>query len=135
MVSCASFYPFAVGLSDNKEAAKAVLKRLELSYGLAACEYRGENAQYLQWDYPSMWPSNVYFAYVGLKRVGLMEDAERIAKKYLNTVEKCFEQTGSLWEKYDASEGGVSVTQEYETPEMMGWTAGVYRFLEEDMKK
>lgn len=135
VVSCASFYPFAVGLSDDKEAAREVLSRLELPHGLAACEYRGEDAQYLQWDYPSMWPSNVYFAYVGLKRVGLIEEAERIADKYLNTVEKCFEQTGSLWEKYDAKQGIVSVTQEYETPEMMGWTAGVYRFLEEDMKK
>lgn len=135
VVSCASLYPFAVGLSDDKEAAREVLSRLELPHGLAACEYRGEDAQYLQWDYPSMWPSNVYFAYVGLKRVGLIEEAERIAKKYLNTVEQCFEQTGSLWEKYDAKQGSVSVTQEYETPAMMGWTAGVYRFLDEDMKK
>lgn len=134
VVSCASMYPFAVGLSDDKEAAKKVLKKLELEHGIAACEYRGENVKYLQWDYPSMWPSNVYFTYIGLKRIGLKEDAERIARKYLDTVDKCFEQTGSLWEKYDAKQGIVSVTDEYETPEMMGWTAGVYRFLEEDMK-
>ena len=133
VTSCASFYPFAVGLSDDKEAAKKVLEKLELPFGLAACEYRGEDANYLQWDYPSMWPSNVYFAYIGLKRIGLTEDAKRIAKKYMYTVERCFEQTGSLWEKYDAKEGIVSVTKEYETPEMMGWTAGVYRFLEENL--
>lgn len=135
VVSCASMYPFAVGISDDKEAAKKTLARLELEHGVAACEYRGEDAQYLQWDYPCMWPSNVYFTYMGLKRVGLVEDAKRIAKKYLDTVDKCFEQTGSLWEKYDAAQGVVSVTNEYETPEMMGWTAGVYRFLEEDMKE
>lgn len=131
VASCASLYPFAVGLSDDKEAAKKVLEKLELPYGLAACEYRGEDADYLQWDYPSMWPSNVYFAYVGVKRIGLVEDANRIAEKYLHTVESCFEQTGALWEKYDAENGSVSVTKEYETPEMMGWTAGVYRFLKE----
>lgn len=34
-----------------------------------------------------------------------------------------------LWEKYDASVGVVSVTKEYKTPEMMGWTAGVYLYL------
>ena len=34
----------------------------------------------------------------------------------------------------DAKSGIVSVTQEYETPEMMGWTAGVYRFLEDDLE-
>ena len=132
VTSCASLYPFAVGLSDDKEAAKKILEKLELPYGLAACGYRGEDAEYLQWDYPSMWPSNVYFAYVGLKRIGLEEDANRIADKYLQTVERCFEQTGALWEKYDAKKGIVSVTREYETPEMMGWTAGVYRFLEEN---
>ena len=68
VASCASLYPFAVGLSDDKEAAKKVLEKLELPYGLAACEYRGEETDYLQWDYPSMWPSNVYFAYVGVYR-------------------------------------------------------------------
>lgn len=131
VTSCASMYPFAVGLSDNQEAAKKVLAKLELPFGIATCEYRGESADYLQWDYPSMWPSNVYFTYIGLQNVGLTEDAERIAKKYMNTVERCFEQTGALWEKYDAKNGIVSVTKEYETPEMMGWTAGVYRFLQE----
>ena len=135
VVSCASMYPFAVGLSDDKEAAKKVLERLELPYGVAACEYRGEDAKYWQWDYPCMWPSNVYFTYMGLKHVGLMEEAKRIAKKYLDTADRCFEQTGSLWEKYDAAQGVVSVTSEYETPEMMGWTAGVYRFLEENLKR
>lgn len=130
VTSCASFYPFAVGLSDNRDAAKRILEKLELPFGLSACEYRGEQADYLQWDYPSMWPSNVYFAYVGLTRIGLTEDADRIAEKYLRTVERCFDQTGALWEKYDAKNGIVSVTKEYETPEMMGWTAGVYRYLE-----
>lgn len=135
VTSCASLYPFAVGLSDDKAAAQKVLEKLELPYGIAACEYRGETADYLQWDYPSMWPSNIYFAYVGLKRIGLTEDANRIAEKYMQTVERCFEQTGALWEKYDAKAGIVSVTKEYETPEMMGWTAGVYRFLEDDLER
>lgn len=132
VLSCASFYPFAVGISDDKEAAKAVLARLEFEHGLAACEYRGEDADYLQWDYPCMWPSNVYFAYVGLKRIGLLKEADRIAKKYLRTVENCFLQSGALWEKYDVTKGSVAVAKEYETPEMMGWTAGVYRFLEKE---
>ena len=133
VVSCASLYPYAVGISTDKEGAKKVLEKLELPFGLAACEYRVEQESYLQWDYPSMWPSNVYFAYNALKNVGLDEDAERIARKYMQTVERCFETSGALWEKYDAVSGTVSVTKEYETPEMMGWTAGVYRYLEEKL--
>lgn len=134
VTSAASFYPYAVGLSNDKIAARKVLERLELAFGLAACESRGEDAEYLQWDYPCMWPSNVYFAYVGLMRIGLCKEAEQVAEKYLKTVERCFEQTGTLWEKYDAEQGTVSVTNEYETPEMMGWTAGVYQFLYAQMR-
>lgn len=123
--SCASFYAFAVGISKDQEAAKKLLAALELPHGIAACEER-PGAEYLQWDYPAMWPTNVYFTVHGLLNVGLKEDALRIAGKYVDTVEKCFEQTGQLWEKYDAANCSVSVTREYATPPMMGWTAGIY---------
>ena len=45
-----------------------------------------------------------------------------------------FEKTGVIWEKYDGRDGSIAVTNEYETPEMLGWSAGVYRFFVEDMK-
>ena len=134
VVSAASFYPYALEISSDKIGCEKLLEKLELPFGLAACEYRGENEKYWQWDYPSMWPTNVYFAYLALKNCGLSDDAERIAKKYLKTVDNCFEKTGDLWEKYDAKKACVSVTREYDTPEMMGWTAGVYRFLQEEYK-
>lgn len=127
-LSCASLYVFDMGISDDKQAAKAILKELELEYGLSVCPYRGE-VEYYQWDYPAMWPSNVFFAVNGLKKIGLDEEADRIARKYVDTVERVFEKTGKLWEKYDAKLGDVSVTQEYATPAMMGWSAGVYEYL------
>lgn len=133
VLSCASFYVYATGISDDAKAAKKILKRLELAHGLAACEERRGDT-YLQWDYPCMWPSNVHFAVLGLLRVGLSEEAKRIAGKYVDTVEKCFEETGLLWEKYDGVRGTVSVTNEYETPAMMGWTAGVYLEMLEMIK-
>ena len=123
--SCASFYVYWAGISEEKKGAEELLKALELPRGLAACEER-ENADYLQWDYPAMWPSNVYFAVHGLLKIGMEEEALRIAGKYVDTVDKCFEKTGLLWEKYDAAIGEVSVSREYDTPSMMGWTAGVY---------
>ena len=133
VLSCISFYPYAVGIADPGEAAARsaleVLRRLELPYGLSTCEYRGPQAAYLQWDYPAMWPSNVYFAYTALKKLSLDSDAKRIADKYLGTASSLFASTGSLWEKYDAAKGAVSVTSEYETPAMLGWTAGVFLWL------
>ncbi|MBR5059297.1 MAG: hypothetical protein IKX06_00825 [Clostridia bacterium] len=132
IISAASFYPYFAGVvneaEDRKAGAAKLLKALELPHGLAACCERPGEA-YLQWDYPAMWPSNVYFAVEALEACGLSEDAQRIARKYVETVTGCFEKTGSLWEKYDASTGGVSVTGEYETPQMLGWTAGVYLYL------
>lgn len=80
VISAASFYPYAFGISSDKIGCKKVLEKLELPFGLAACEYRGENEKYWQWDYPSMWPTNVYFAYLALKNCGLRDDAERVAK-------------------------------------------------------
>jgi hypothetical protein len=40
-----------------------------------------------------------------------------------------------LWEKYDAVRGGMGVSTEYGTPEMMGWTAGVYVYFCEELKR
>lgn len=132
VLSAASFYPYAVGISDNKAAAKVVLNRLDLPYGISACEYRGESETYFQWDYPNLWPTNAYFAYEGLKSIGLQTEAASVRDKYLALVKKVFEDTGALWEKYDALNGAVSVTSEYETPKMMGWTAGIFRYFEEE---
>jgi len=124
----ACLYPYTVGLSNDKESAKAIFNKLDFEYGLSTALYRGDD-QYLQWDYPHMWPCVVYLAYVGLKRIGLLDEANKLKKQYMDTVEKNFEKTGKLWEKYDTVNGDVSVTVEYKTPTMMGWTAGVYEYL------
>ena len=49
-------------------------------------------------------------------------------------VNENFEKTGVIWEKYDGRDGSVAVTSEYQTPEMLGWSAGVYRYFVKDMK-
>jgi alpha,alpha-trehalase len=41
-------------------------------------------------------------------------------------VERCFAQTGHLWEKYNMLDGSVNVQNEYDMPPMLGWTFGVY---------
>lgn len=132
-LSSASFYPFAVGISENKAALKQILTRLELNHGVSACEYRGPDDTYLQWDYPAVWPSNTYFAFLALKKLGLKEDARRIAHKYISLVDTVFDRTGRIWEKYDGVRGDISETTEYTTPAMLGWSAGVYLWLSEQL--
>ena len=60
---------------------------------------------------------------------GIYSDAMRLTEKFLRLVDNVFSDTGKLWEKYNVIEGNINVTNEYEMPEMMGWTAGVYRAL------
>ena len=79
-----------------------------------------------QWGYPNSWAPNNWWAYLANNRVGNQEKAKTIIKNYLDTVSAEFEKSGKLYEKYDAVQGGKAVVNEYEVPEMLGWTAGVF---------
>ena len=133
ILSAVSLYPYTFGVSCDKDGALKVLKRLELPYGLSACEFRDDDLFY-QWDYPCMWPAATCLAYMGLKKIGLKDEAARIAEKYVNVVRTAFEETGRLWEKYDALTGKIAETSEYPTVPMIGWTVGVYRYFVESEK-
>ena len=39
-----------------------------------------------------------------------------------------FKKTHNLWEKYNVVEGNINVSNEYEMPTMVGWTAGTFVF-------
>ena len=133
IASAVSVYPYAYGISTDKEGMKKVLQNLEYENGVTVTPNRGEDIYY-QWDYPCMWPAATCIIYQALKRIGMDEDAKRIARKYNKAVEEGFIKTGRIWEKYDAITGGIGVSMEYETPEMMGWTAGLYVYFDEELK-
>lgn len=127
ILSAASFYPLFAGLAEDKHA-KAIIKnlnRLEAEYGILTCEKNLADGTY-QWDYPNGWACLQYIALVGLDKYGYKNEAKRIAEKYIRLVDKNFEKTGNLWEKYNVVSGEVVVGSEYKTPPMMGWSAGVY---------
>lgn len=127
IVSAAMFYPLFTGLCTSEQADKTVslLPKLEMNYGIACCESK-EDLNDLQWDYPNGWACLHYIVIHGLLRYGYREDALRIAEKYVTLAEDVFKKTGQLWEKYNVVTGEVSTAKEYETPAMMGWSAGVY---------
>lgn len=127
LFSAASFYPLFAGMCDSARAAKIVahLPKIEMQYGIACCEKR-EDLLNLQWDYPNGWACLHYIVVQALLRYGYTENAHRIAKKFVSVIDDNFEKTGNLWEKYNVCTGEVSISKEYETPPMMGWTAGIY---------
>lgn len=127
--SAGSFYPLLVGAATEQQAkaARDALPRLEAAYGVLTCEKNDVAGNY-QWDYPNGWAPIQYIVIQGLRNYGYIEDAKRLAKKYVALVDSVFEKTGCLWEKYNVVEGSINVTNEYEMPAMMGWSAGVYLY-------
>ena len=127
IMSAASFYPLFAGLADKRNAQAVVenIDRLEAEFGILTCE-KNDKCGIYQWNYPNGWACLQYIAVAGLERYGYHNDAKRIACKYVNLVEKIFEETGNLWEKYNVVSGSLDVNSEYGTPPMMGWSAGVY---------
>jgi len=132
VVSAAAFYPLFAGFATDEQADRAVeaLSLLEQEHGIACCENRDDLLS-LQWDYPHGWACLHYIAVRGLMKYGKTEDALRIAEKYVSVAADNFVETNNLWEKYNVVTGKVSVTKEYNTPPMMGWSAGVYLYCEQ----
>lgn len=135
VLSAAAFYPLFVKLAGQEHAKALVeqLPRLEEKYGIVTCEKNDTKGNY-QWDYPNGWPCIQYIAVIGLDHYGYREEARRLALKYVDLVDRVFEETENLWEKYNVAEGNINVSNEYEMPAMMGWTAGAYLALKEYLK-
>ena len=138
VISCASLFPFFTLLSDDRNAFIKTLSRLEREHGVAAAVYENTEGNY-QWAEPNGWAPLNYVAAKAAFNLGLTDSAKRIAIKYIRATDNLFEKTGALWEKYNVITGGIEVSSEYGTPEMLGWSAGVYiaftEFIKSGFKK
>ena len=124
--SCASFYPLFVGMTDSDEGIDELLCALELNYGVQAAEAVEGN---FQWGENNGWACLQLVAFEALMACGRESDARRVGEKYTSLVEKCFDETEHLWEKYNVRDGSSNAVGEYGTPTMIGWSAGVYQAL------
>jgi alpha,alpha-trehalase len=135
VLSCASFLPLWAGIATPAQAARtaALLPRLERAHGLCSCEPGLPRPERYQWDHPNAWAPLHWQVVQGLKRYGFHQDAQRIAGKYVAAATGIWEQTGKLWEKHNAESGGTDVVDEYAMPELLGWSAGVYIALADEL--
>ena len=87
--------------------------------------------------YPNGWAPHQMLVIRGLDNYGYYEDAERIADKYVRLVDKVFDKTQTLWEKYNVIDGSNDVEDEAQggMPPMMGWTAGAYIYAQSYLEK
>lgn len=128
VVSCASLFPFFVGADDDKDAFLRALLHLEREHGVVAAKTASRN---FQWAEPNGWAPLTYIAVKAADKLNLKDVAARLTEKYLSATDAVFAKTGRLWEKYNAVTGELDVSSEYGTPEMLGWSAGVYVALYE----
>lgn len=127
VVSAAVFsllFAEAVAPKDARDIVRA-LGVLEFPHGVAACEDKPYGFGY-QWSYPNGWAPLHYLVIRGLDNYGYRREARRIARKYVDMIVQNYRQTGNLWEKYNVVEGNVNVSNEYQMPTMIGWTAGIF---------
>lgn len=128
--SVASLYPLFTNMVDAEHARKAVdnLYRLEADYGVFACE-KNDMPGEMRWNYPMGCGCLQYIVVRALDNYGYKEEAMRIALKYTSLIEKTYNETGSLWEKYNVVDGNINVIRRATMPSMMGRTAGTYLVL------
>ncbi|XP_031774563.1 trehalase [Apis florea] len=118
-------------LAKREEYVSKVLKYLEknkimLNLGgiPSTLEHSGE-----QWDYPNAWPPLQYFVIMALNNT---EDpwaqrlAYEISERWVRSNYKAYNETHSMFEKYDATvSGGHGGGGEYEVQLGFGWSNGV----------
>jgi alpha,alpha-trehalase len=126
--SIAGFYPLWSKMATYTQARKIVenLKRFEYSGGLANTQPKGLAKEPRQHDFPNGWPQQQYIVIKGLLNYGFYNDAERIAKKYLDMINRIFLDTGKIWEKYNVVKCTVGDSERYPTQSGFGWTNAVF---------
>jgi alpha,alpha-trehalase len=126
-----AFYPLWAGVATREQATEmeSHLKTFERAGGLAM----SDTASGMQWDEPYGWAPTNWLAAEGLAAYQFKEDAARIGKEFMASVDRGFAKDGTIREKYNVGAGNadVKVIAGYKTNVIgFGWTNGVYlRFV------
>jgi alpha,alpha-trehalase len=139
--SVAGFYPLWANMASPEQAAlirEHILPMFEFEGGITNTQAHGLSADKKQHDYPNGWPQQQWIVIKGLLNYGFREDAERIAKKWLDMNVKIFKETGKFWEKYNVvnCDIGVSNSDRYILQSGFAWTNAIFvRLIDElDLK-
>lgn len=134
--SIAGFYPLWAKMATMSQATKVRdnLNLFEFKGGLANTQSNSLSDEFKQHDYPNGWAQQHWIVIKGLLNYGFNDDAQRLAKKWLNLNKNIFMKTGKFWEKYDVvnSKIGKNNANRYPTQSGFGWTNAVFvRLLNE----
>ncbi|GBE87888.1 trehalase-domain-containing protein [Sparassis latifolia] len=120
--SVTAFWTLWAGCASEEQCWKLIsnsLKKFEVLGGLVSGteESRGKislDRPNRQWDYPYAWPPHQIMTWVGLERYGYLEDAQRLAYRFLYMMTTAFvDFNGVVPEKFDAVRLSHLVDAEY----------------------
>ncbi|TEB33346.1 alpha,alpha-trehalase-neutral trehalase [Coprinellus micaceus] len=120
--SVTALWAMWAGCASEEQAYKLVtrsIKKFEVLGGLVSGteESRGKislDRPNRQWDYPYAWPPHQIMAWVGLERYGYLDDAQRLAYRFLYMMTTAFvDFNGVVPEKFDAVKLSHLVDAEY----------------------
>ncbi|XP_033213513.1 trehalase-like isoform X2 [Belonocnema kinseyi] len=118
-------------IAKKEEYVSKVLKYLEKTQIMlnlggipTTLEHSGE-----QWDYPNAWPPLQYFVIMSLDKTSdpwAQRLAYEMGQRWVRSNYKAFNETNSMFEKYDATvSGGYGGGGEYEVQLGFGWSNGI----------
>ncbi len=123
--SLASVYPLFFQIADSDQA-RSVAKHLEDKFLKPGGLVTTLNETGQQWDYPNGWAPLQWLAYKGLQNYGYNRLAREIRTRWLNLVDKVYNQTGKMMEKYNVVDTNLEAGGgEYPGQDGFGWTNGV----------
>ena len=127
--TAAAVVPLYTGLASPAEAAAVatlVSARLLGRNGLrTTLRHSGQ-----QWDRPNGWAPLQIMAAEGLVRYGYQALAVDLSRRWLGCIERIYQASGKLAEKYDTEADRIGGGGEYPTQDGFGWTNASYVVLQ-----
>ncbi|KQT23903.1 trehalase [Chryseobacterium sp. Leaf405] len=122
----AALYPLFLGLASD-EQAKAIAKNIEEKFLYQGGLVTTTKNSGQQWDLPNAWAPYQWLGFQSMKNYGFDDLAEKIKNNWCINLERVYNNTGKLMEKYNALDiETVAGGGEYPNQDGFGWTNGVY---------
>lgn len=122
----AALYPLFLGLA-SKNQAKSVAGNIEEKFLYQGGLVTTIKNSGQQWDFPNAWAPYQWLGFQSMKNYGFDDLSEKIKNNWSSNVERVYNNTGKLMEKYNALDiETVAGGGEYPNQDGFGWTNGVY---------
>jgi len=129
--SIATIYPLFLKLA-NLGQAKAVIETIEEKFLYQGGIVTTTKNSGQQWDLPNAWAPYQWLGFLSSKNYGFDDLAEKIKDNWCSNVERVYNNTGKLMEKYNALDTEtIAGGGEYPNQDGFGWTNGVYLKLKQ----